>query len=162
PPSRASSATRAILYRDVVQVADVQDDPEYALAPAANVSGFRSVVSVPMFRDGNPIGVIVVTRATPGAFTTRQVDLLTTLASQAVIALENVRLFQELQTSTRELTRSVGELRALGEVGQAVSSLDLETVLTTIVSRASQLLSVDGGAIYEYDELTQEFQLRAT
>src|SRR5439155_17706708 len=86
-----------------------------------------------------------------------------TFANQAVIAVQNVRLFQELQTRTQELTRSVGELRALGEVGQAVSStLDLETVLTTIVSRARQLLSVDGGAIYEYDDAAGEFQLRAT
>ena len=80
-----------------------------------------------------------------------------------MIAIENVRLFQELQARTRELARSVGELQALGEVGRAVSStLDLETVLATIVSRASQLSDSDGGAIYEYDEETETFLLRAT
>jgi GAF domain-containing protein len=80
-----------------------------------------------------------------------------------VIAIENVRLFQELQARTQELARSVGELRALGEVGQAVSStLDLETVLTSIVSHAVQLSGPDGGAIYEYDEASEEFLLRAT
>jgi signal transduction histidine kinase len=80
-----------------------------------------------------------------------------------VIAIENVRLFQELETRTRELVQSVGELRALGEVGQAVSStLDLETVLTRIVSHAVQLSGTDGGAIYEYDEQSEEFLLRAT
>ncbi len=80
-----------------------------------------------------------------------------------MIAIENVRLFKELDERTNELTRSVGELKALGEVGQAVSStLDLETVLTRIVSHAVQLSGTDGGAIYEYDEASEEFQLRAT
>ena len=85
-----------------------------------------------------------------------------TFADQAVIAIENVRLFQELEARTAQLTRSVDELRALGEVGQAVSStLDLETVLNTIVSRAAQLAGADGASIYEYDEATREFRMRA-
>jgi len=88
---------------------------------------------------------------------------VTTFADQAVIAIENVRLLQELQQRTQELVRSVGELKALGEVGQAVSStLDLETVLTRIVSHAVQLSGTDGGAIYEYDEQAEAFLLRAT
>jgi signal transduction histidine kinase len=92
-----------------------------------------------------------------------QIKLLETFADQAVIAIENVRLFQELQARTSELARSVGELRALGEVGQAVSStLDLETVLTRIASHAVHLSGADGGAIYEYDEDTLEFQLRGS
>ena len=96
-------------------------------------------------------------------FTPAQIKLLETFADQAVIAIENVRLFKELDERTNELTRSVGELRALGEVGQAVSStLDLETVLTSIVSHAVQLSGTDGGAIYEYDESSEEFLLRAT
>ncbi len=77
-----------------------------------------------------------------------------------MIAIENVRLFRELEARTKDLTRSVGELKALGDVGQAVSStLDLETVLSTIVSRATQLAGVDGGSIYEYDEVREEFYL---
>jgi len=116
-----------------------------------------------MIHEGRPIGVVSVSRATTGAFSRRQIDVLQTFADQAVIAIENVRLFKELKTRTDELTRSVGELRALGEVGRAVSSsLDLETVLATIVSRANELSSTDGGAIYEYDEHTEEFHLRAT
>ena len=88
--------------------------------------------------------------------------LLETFASQAVIAIENVRLFQELEARTAQLTRSVTELRALGEVGQAVSStLELETVLNTIVSRAAQLAGADGASVYEYDETAREFLLRA-
>ena len=96
-------------------------------------------------------------------FTPAQIKLLETFADQAVIAIENVRLFQELEARTRELARSVGELKALGEVGQAVSStLDLQTVLSTIVGRAVQLSGTDCGIIYEYDESTQEFHLRAS
>ena len=88
--------------------------------------------------------------------------LLITFADQAVIAIENVRLFNELQARTEALTRSVGQLTALGEVGQAISStLDLETVLKTIVSRAVQLTGLDGGSIYEYDERAEEFRLQA-
>ncbi len=79
-----------------------------------------------------------------------------------MIAIENVRLFQELEARTRELARSVGELKALGEVGQAVSStLDLQTVLSAIVGHAVQLSGTSGGVIYEYDEAAQEFHLRA-
>ncbi|HEX2521073.1 MAG TPA: ATP-binding protein, partial [Terriglobia bacterium] len=96
-------------------------------------------------------------------FTPAQIKLLETFADQAVIAIENVRLFQELQTRTGELAQSVGELKALGEVSRAVSStLDLETVLTSIVSNAVQLSGTDGGAVYEFDEESQEFHLRAT
>ncbi len=96
-------------------------------------------------------------------FTDKQIALLKTFADQAVIAIENVRLFQELQERTRELVESVEELKALGEVGQAVSSsLDLETVLETIVARAVDLSGTDCGVIYEYDEEEQEFNLRAS
>ena len=98
-----------------------------------------------------------------GPFPTRQVELLKTFADQAVIAIENVRLFQELQAKTSELTRSVEELQALGAVSQAVgSTLDLETVLATIVSHAAQLSRSDSGIVYEFDEGTQSFYARAS
>jgi signal transduction histidine kinase len=116
-----------------------------------------------MLREGAPIGVITVTRAEPGPFSDSEIGLLKTFADQAVIAIENVRLFKELQARTSELTRSVDQLTALGEISQAVSStLDVETVLQTIVSRASQLAGADGCAIYEYDDATEEFHIRAT
>jgi len=110
-----------------------------------------------------PIGAIVIRRTEVRPFSEKQIALLQTFAAQAVIAIENVRLFKELDERTKELTRSVGELKALGEVGQAVSStLDLETVLTRIVSHAVQLSGCDCGVIYEYDESAREFNLRAT
>ena len=86
-------------------------------------------------------------------FTDQQIALLETFADQAVIAIENTRLFRELQTRTAEFARSVEELRALGEVGQAVSSsLDLPEVLSTVITHADQLSGSDGGVLYEYDE----------
>jgi signal transduction histidine kinase len=116
-----------------------------------------------MLREGAPIGVIWVARVEPGPFSNNEIELLKTFADQAVIAVENVRLFKELEARTGELTRSVGQLTALGEVSRAVSStLDVETVLNTIVSRASQLAGAAGCSIYEYDEGAEQFELRAT
>src|SRR4030095_5836386 len=125
---------------------------------AARQRGFRSMVIVPMYRENQVVGVITVGRAQPGEFSDADVALLQTFADQAVIAIENARLFTELQARTMELTRSVGELRALGEVGQAISStLDLRTVLSTIVARATHLSGTDAGVIYEDDEQREIF-----
>jgi signal transduction histidine kinase len=124
---------------------------------------YRTHLAVPLRNRGELIGALIGRRTEAHPFTAAQITLLETFADQAVIAIENVRLFQELEARTRELVQSVGELRALGEVGQAVSStLDLETVLTRIVSHAVQLSGTDGGGIYEYDEQSEEFLLRAT
>ena len=123
----------------------------------------RTFLAVPLRLQGELIGILIARRTEVHPFTPAQIKLLETFADQAVIAIENVRLFKELNERTNELTRSVDELKALGEVGQAVSStLDLETVLTSIVSHAVQLSGTDGGAIYEYDEASEEFHLRAT
>ena len=117
----------------------------------------------PLLREGVAIGAIFIRRTEVRPFTDKQIALLKTFADQAVIAIENVRLFQELQERTRELVESVEEMKALSEVGQAVSSsLDLETVLETIVARAVDLSGTDCGVIYEYDEAAQEFNLRAS
>jgi signal transduction histidine kinase len=110
-----------------------------------------------------PIGVINLQRKTVRPFTERQIELVTTFADQAVIAIENVRLFDEVQARTRELAQSVEELQALGEVTQAVNStLDLETVLSTIVAKAVQLSGTEAGAIYVFEAAQQLFRLRAT
>jgi GAF domain-containing protein len=163
PPGRDTAASRAVLTGRVVAIPDVLEEPEYAIGASAVAAGFRSVLAVPLMRERNPIGAILVGRPDPGPFPDKQIALLQTFADQAVIAIENARLFKELEARTTELTQSVGELRALGEVGQAVSStLDLGTVLRTIVSRATQLAGMDGGAIYEYDETHEQFYLHAT
>ena len=153
---------RSILERRVVQVADMVDPVAPHSAVGLHRLGFRSQLSVPMLRGSEPIGGIAVVRRTPGVFPDDQVQLLKTFADQAVIAIENVRLFSELRERTDDLQRSVDQLTALGEVGQAVSStLDLDTVLTTIVARAVQLSGLDGGVVFEYDEGTETFTHRA-
>jgi signal transduction histidine kinase len=109
------------------------------------------------------IGTVGVNRQRVEPFSERQIELVQTFAAQAVFAIENARLLNELRHRTEELGQSVGELRALGEVSQAVNStLDLETVLSTIVAKAVQLSSTEAGAIYVFDDLQHAFHLRAT
>ena len=152
-----------VLARSVVQIPDSEEVglPDH-VRQVGRILGFRSVVGVPMLREGEAVGALLVTRREPGRFSDPEVELLKTFSDQAVIAIENVRLFKELEARTAALTRSVDQLTALGEVGRAVSStLDLETVLATIVSRAVELSGLDGGVVFEYDERAEEFMQRA-
>jgi signal transduction histidine kinase len=161
---RRTVVGRAVYDRETIHVHDmaVVAETEFPDSAAPRI-GIHTALATPLLREGNPVGAIHIRRIEVRPFTEKQIAVLKTFADQAVIAIENVRLFQELQTRTQDLARSVGELEALGEVGQAVSStLDLETVLTRIVSYAVQLSGTDGGAIYEYDEQSEEFLLRAT
>jgi GAF domain-containing protein len=162
-PGRGSLTGRILLERRAVQIPDVLADPDWSLSEAQRLGGFRTHLGVPLLREGSPIGVIILSRNTVRPFDDKQIQLVETFADQAVIAIENVRLFDEVQARTRELTQSVEELRALGEVTQAVSStLDLQTLLDTIVAKATQLSSTEAGAIYVFDEVSRQFQLRAT
>jgi two-component system, NtrC family, sensor kinase len=163
PLDRETVSGAAILTRSVVHVPDVQEPSVVEFArQTAQVLGYRSLITVPMLREDEVVGAINVCRREPGRFSDAEVELLKTFADQAVIAVENVRLFKELEARTAALTRSVDQLTALGEVGRAVSStLDLETMLTTIVSHAVQLSGLDGGVVFEYDEGTEEFVQRA-
>jgi signal transduction histidine kinase len=118
---------------------------------------------VPLVRKGVALGAIMIRRTEVRPFSDQQVALLKTFADQAVIAIENARLLSELQDRTGELTRSVEQLTALGDVGRAVSSsLNLDTVLATIIERAVQLADAFAGTIWEYDEAAEEFRLRIT
>jgi len=162
---RQSVIGRAVADGQPVHVLDLPEvfETEFPNSRAMREGGYRTVLAMPLLREGTPIGAILIRRTEVRPFSEKQIELLKTFADQAVIAIENVRLFQELQARTRELTRSVEELKALGEIGQAVSStLDIQTVLSTIVSRASQLAGADGCSIYEYDEAAEVFQVRAT
>jgi len=116
-----------------------------------------------MLKEDELVGSISIFRQEVRPFTEKQIELVTSFAAQAVIAIENVRLLNELRDRTTELARSVEELRALGEVSHAVNStLEVETVLQTIVSKAVQLSRTDAGTIYVFDEASQEFLLQAT
>jgi len=163
PPGRKSMTGRVVSERRTIHIHDVLADPDWQWPESQKVGGIRTVLGVPLLREGIPIGVMIIFKTEVSPFTDKQIELVTTFADQAVIAIENVRLFQELQERTGALARSVEELKALGEVGQAISStLDMETVLSTIVGRAVQLSGTDSGVIYEYSEATQEFHLRAS
>ena len=138
PLERDSTSGRSILDRTVISIGDTEaaDAPSFA-RDSGRVVGFRAMAAAPMLREGIAIGSVHMMRKTPGPFSNTQIELLKTFADQAVIAIENARLFDEVQLRTRELARSVQELQALGEVGRAVSStLDLKVVLKTIVDRA--------------------------
>jgi GAF domain-containing protein len=161
---RGTVSGRVLLEGRIVHIPDALADPEYTWAQVRMKIGvFRTLLGVPLMREGIPIGVIALGRSSVRPFTDRQIELVVTFADQAVIAMENVRLFEEVQARTHELSQSVEELRALGEVSQAINStLDVETVLTTIVAKAVQLSGTEAGTIYTFDELRQEFRLRAT
>jgi GAF domain-containing protein len=161
-PGLHSVTARVGLERRTIHVADVRADPEYSFG-AKDIFPLRTVLGVPMLRSDELLGALILFRPVVRPFSEKQIELVETFADQAVIAIENVRLFDEVQARTRELARSVEELQALGEVTQAVNStLDLQTVLTTIVAKAVQLSGTEGGAIYVFDELEQLFRLRAT
>jgi len=161
-PGRNTVTGRVALESQVVHIPDVLADPEYNYG-AQSFGGYRAVLGVPLLREGSCIGIMAISKMVPQPFTAKQIELVTTFADQAVIAIENVRLFDEVQMRTRELSQSVEELRALGDVSQAINStLDVEMVLTTIVTKAAQLSGTEAGAIYTFDEAHQEFRLRAT
>jgi signal transduction histidine kinase len=157
-----------VTTKEVVQIADLTESSAYKERDPGVVSlveraSARTFLAVPMLKENEVLGVIAIYRQEVRTFTDKQVAVVVNFANQAVIAIENVRLLNELRARTDELARSVGELRALGEVGQAViSTLDVETVLRTIVTKAVELSATDAGAIYVFDEDRREFRLRAT
>ncbi len=159
---------RMIATKTVIHVADTMAERAYieqrpAFVEAVELGGIRTYLAVPMLKESELIGAFALARQEVRPFTDKQIALITSFASQAVIAIENARLLSELRRRTDELGRSVEELRALGEVSQAVNStLDLETVLSTIVAKAVQLSGTEAGAIYVFDDLQREFYLRAT
>jgi len=166
----AEAGAMALAYRDKRALAFDEADPLPAVLhlrrPYSEVKALRSksFVVVPMITSGRAVGVLLAdNKYTRAPIPPHTVEILPTFASHAAVAVENIRLLQELQARTADLARSVEELKALAEVGRAVSStLDLDTVLTTIISRANQLSGTEGGLIYEYNDVTEELHLRAT
>jgi signal transduction histidine kinase/CheY-like chemotaxis protein len=153
--------------KKVVHIPDLREEQCYIerdsrIVAMVESAGARTILGVPMLKEDEFIGGIFIYRQEVRPFTDKQIDLVSNFASQAVIAIENVRLLTELRARTEELGQSVEELRALGELTQAVNStLDLQTVLSTIVSKAVQLSDTDAGSIYVHDEMRQEFELQA-
>jgi PAS domain S-box-containing protein len=125
--------------------------------------GIRSTLMLPLLAGEEAVGFFFLDNRTPGAYTERDLELLDPVAQQLALAIQNNRLLKELQEQSRELARSVEEMKVLREVGQAINaSLDLQTVLTTIVAHAVDLSGTDAGAMHEYDQESGTFMLRAT
>ena len=153
PPNRNSVASRAILERRIVQIPDVSADPEYGLAEMAAIAGYRSAVAVPILRDDIPVGCIAVTRAQVGLLPDRQVDLLKTFADQAVIAIENTRLFEAEQHRTAELSESLEQQTATSEVLKVISSSpgQLEPVFEAMLENAVRICGASFGVLFRWD-----------
>jgi signal transduction histidine kinase/DNA-binding response OmpR family regulator len=158
---RTSLIGRVGLYAQPQQITDVLTDTDYGRLDFQRLAGLRTVLGVPMVLDGDMVGVLLVWRTEVDPFGDRETEVLTTFAAQATIAIRQVALLQTLEARQQELAQKIHQLEALGEVGQAVSSsLDLDEVLTTIVTHAVQLSGTDGGSILEFDEPVEEFRVR--
>jgi signal transduction histidine kinase len=151
-PSRSQAAGRVILSGGIIQIDDVLLDPEYS-EEMAQVGGFRSILSVPMWRQGEPIGVISVSHYDPTPFTGRQIELLKTFAEQAVIAVENSRLFEAEQASKRELQESLEFQTATAEVLSVISKSpsELQPVLDAIVGTARTLCQAERSIMWRLE-----------
>jgi GAF domain-containing protein len=146
---RGSTVGRVILSGKVECISDVLDDPEFML-PANALVQTRATLGAPLLRDGKVEGVLVLTRHTPGPFTLRQIELVETFADQAVIAIENVRLFDEVQARTRDLTEALQQQTATTDVLKVISrsAFDLDAVLNTLTETAIQLCEATRGVIW--------------
>ena len=148
-PGRGTLVARTALEAVPVHIPDVVADPEYTWREGQKLAGFRAALGVPLLREGNCIGVMAMTRQTPRPFTAKQIDLVTTFADQAVIAIQNVRLFDDVQVRTRDLSESLQQQTATADVLKAISrsAFDLQTVLQTLVELAARLCEADQGTI---------------
>ena len=165
PTAPTSAVGHAYVEGRTIHVLDMAEAIQHEYPESEGVQariGLRTVAYVPLLRHGQSIGVLSMQKLEVRPFSEQQIALLETFADQAVISIENARLFEELQERTAQLTRSVDELEALGKVSQAVSSsLDVQQVLTTILTHAVELSTGDGGTVYAVDDETGRIRPRA-
>src|SRR5205823_1479104 len=148
-PSRGTVVGRVVVERKTVRIHDVFADPEYEVTEIAKIGGFRTIVSAPLLREGVPIGIITLQRQNVRPFTEKQIELVTTFADQAVIAIENARLFDEVQTRTRELSEALEQQTAASEVLRVISASpgELEPVFQAILANATRLCEANFGTL---------------
>ena len=149
-PDRRSTTGRAVLAGKAVHIVDIKADPELTSSPSVGFANVRTVLGVPMLREGFPVGVLTLSRRTVEPFTDKQIELATTFADQAVIAIENVRLFDEVQARTRELTEALEQRTATSEVLQVISSSpgELEPVFNAMLANAQRICEAKFGFLW--------------
>jgi len=161
-PGRGSIVGRVLLEKRAVQVYDVQADPDYELNEIIRIGDYRTVLGVPLLREGVPIGVIFLSRCKVRPFTDKHIELVTTFADQAVIAIENARLFEEVQSRTRDLTELLQQQTATAEVLKVIASspTDVKPVLKAIVESACELCEANDAlvALKDGDDLVFQTQ----
>jgi class 3 adenylate cyclase/putative methionine-R-sulfoxide reductase with GAF domain len=162
PLGRGSIVGRAALEKKVVQIKDTKADPEFAFVRPPNLRPSRSMLGVPLIRDGTLIGVMGFARAVLKSFNAKEIELATTFANQAIIAIENARLLTELRKRTADLTESLEQQTATSDVLKVISSSpgDLEPVFATMLEKAVQICDATFGNIYRWDG--EALQLVAT
>jgi signal transduction histidine kinase/CheY-like chemotaxis protein/uncharacterized protein YigA (DUF484 family) len=151
---RGTVVGRTVLERRTIHIPDVQADPEYTFLEAARLGGLHTLLGVPLLRQGTPIGVIVLQRRSVRPFTDKQIELVTTFADQAVIAIENVRLFEEVQARTRELTEALEQQTATSDILRVVissSPTDVQPVFDAIAANALRLCGAKWSGVLRFD-----------
>ncbi len=153
PPGRDTAVTRAIQTCAVAAIPDVDEDRDYSVELKSLGGGFRSILAVPLVREGRPIGGIAIGRLDPGPFSDSQVALLQTFADQAIIAIENVRLFTELGDRNRDLTEALEQQTATSEILRAISSspTDVQPVFDIIGESAERLCNAEISVVSRVD-----------
>jgi signal transduction histidine kinase len=146
PVDRGSITGRAALEARVVQVSDVLADPDYTWSEAQKIGGYRAALGAPLLRKGEVVGVIFVNKIVAEPFTDKQIDLVTTFADQAVIAIENTRLLNELRQSLEQQTAAADVLKVISR-----STFDLERVLNTLTESAARVCAAEKGVIFQRD-----------
>ena len=162
PMDRQTLIGRVALDRKTQQIPDVVADPGYGRLDLQRVAGFRTTLGAPMIVDDKVVGAMSIWRNKVSPYGEREMAIVTAFAGQAAMAINGVKLVQELQAGRAELARKVGELEALRNVGEAVSSsLDVDHVLSTIAMHAVELSGTSGGSIMEYDDSERRFAVRS-
>src|SRR4051794_20573046 len=153
-PGRGTLVARTALEGAPVHIPDVLADPEYTWLKGQRLAGFRAAFGVPLLRDGSCVGVMAMTRSAPRPFTTRQMELVSTFADQALIAIENVRLFKEVEAKTRDLSDSLEQQKATSEVLETISGSagELEPVFQTMLEKATRVCGASFGTLNLFDQ----------
>ncbi len=152
-PGRDTITGRTLLEGKTVHIPDVLADPEYS-SPVRSIGANRTVLGVPLMREGVPVGVLVVTRSTVRPFTSKEIELVETFADQAVIAIENVRLFDEVQARTEELSEALEQQTATSEVLGVISSSpgELEPVFQAMLENATRICEAKFGTLIRFED----------